>query len=310
MLAIIRETYGYGEKSRKVKRDRLGAIMGVKARRAREMLQQAKELNMVVVEGWSISVQEDHSLWPKPAEPPAGFEKRHRPPAALAETGTGALPLENLQEPLPGKAAEAPAAQRHRQETGTSKASPQGPSDPSGAPDAPRGGQHAQLVDQAWQLLGLPGKPPSGKNGAYGFAGAKKKAAGLRLMGEWVVYLEKHGPQEPFDETADPLGWYKDAQNYAMACRPGQGWRGQMEREGKIEAETPEDPKLAGWIAACAKYPRGEKIWADLRVAQPVSANYLAEDYGLSSNPTQTQYEEFLRALEEESTETRSTSTA
>jgi len=125
MVAILRETYGYGEPIRKIRRKRLGEIMGVKERRVRQIIEQAKDLNMVAVEGWSVSVQEDHGQWPKPAEPPAAFRNRQRGTAGLAETGS--VPVPHSKPAAHGCRVErqrGTAAQRHRQETSTSTSTP------------------------------------------------------------------------------------------------------------------------------------------------------------------------------------------
>ena len=63
VLAVIRETYGWGEKERVIDRKRLAEIMDVTSRAMRRALAEAEARGMIQRSGHTLKLQKDFTLW-------------------------------------------------------------------------------------------------------------------------------------------------------------------------------------------------------------------------------------------------------
>lgn len=217
MLAIMRETYGYQAKERKVKRTRLAAILGVTDRRIRQLLVDAQRLNMITVQGWSIGVQKDWTRWSKPEGNPSAFGRENRKaalplfeakpegtPSAFEETKPEGSPSalspepedENRKDTLPPKSEGHPSAQRQRKKERTSTArTDSAPDDGAGSGELRTETDQQAIIREAFETL--TGKPLPKPIPPPGYSGAASVVAdfGIPRVEEWLTWLRSNRPK-------------------------------------------------------------------------------------------------------------------
>lgn len=116
MAAIMRLTYGYGEEIRRVSRAELASMMGISDRSVRGHIAVAKAWGMIVLDGWKMGVQQDHSLWSKPEGRGSGL-KSGRAGFRFGENRHTGVPVSDRRGGVPQEPEGRGSAQRHRQET-------------------------------------------------------------------------------------------------------------------------------------------------------------------------------------------------
>lgn len=232
MLAVWRSTYGWQEKRRRVPRAELASIMKCSERLVRVMLSDAKDLNMITVEGRWIGVQKDWKAWSKPAAGSAALQTGSRL-CRFEGNRQSPLPLSNRQGALPQKPAEPSATRRQRKKerTSTSKETPSSADDALAAdcPDdrplserKPANTEKAQLVQELWEAFGFEGSPPSKKPAAY--SGAIRLVDGKFAVARELITHLKQSPPKPEDGET-PGAFFVATLKTMLAAPPGVGWR-------------------------------------------------------------------------------------
>lgn len=264
LIAVVRETYGYNEKTAPCPRARVASHMGVSERRARQAVEEAIAWGLLIRDGRKLGVQKDYTRWRKPEGRTSGYEKdkpegypsanRKAGPPQKEEPRTSGcdqlFPDVDRRGTLPGKPEARPSqdVKDKKDSTSRSKATT---STPSSADDAlgvdalddrplsqrkPANTEKAQLVQELWEASGFEGSPPSKKPAAY--SGAIRLVDGKFAVARELIAHLKRSPLTP-EEGETPGAFFVATLKTMLAAPPGVGWR---KAEATWQTEIPQPP--------------------------------------------------------------------
>jgi len=156
---------------------------------------------MVIVSGWSLGIQKDHSKWVKPEGRPSAFQTG-RKPFPIEPNEKVDLPNSNRKDTLLLQVEGSPSSRLQRKKESTSTSKDSAPQADAATPKAKPETVQQLCIRAAFETITgepLP-KRPKGYSGAAGIVSAK----GVPLVEEWVAAVGELG----VPEGANAFQWF------------------------------------------------------------------------------------------------------